>query len=118
MKEALASQGLEKIPGSGPLAVSVPGAVQGWWDLHQRFGKLPWEKLFEPAIGYARDGHPVAQVIGAEWYVPANDSTLTSGGKYPHALDGFLETFTVRDATTGRNAAVTRSRRALTDRRT
>ena len=43
-------------------------------------------------------GHPVAQVIAAEWYIPRNTSTLTSNGKYPNALDGFLETFTVPDS--------------------
>ena len=102
MRAHLGAQHLERIPASGPLGVSTPGAVMGWWDLHQRFGKLSWAKLFEPAIGYAEGGHPVAQVIAAEWYVPANDSTLTSGGLYPHALDGFLHTFTVKDATTGR----------------
>ena len=91
----------ERIPGDGPLGVSVPGAVLGWWDLHQRFGKLPWARLFDSAIGYAEGGHPVAQVIAAEWYVPPNSSDLTSGGRYPHALDGFLQTFTVRDKASG-----------------
>ena len=44
----------------------------------------------------------MAQVIAAEWYVPPNSSTLTSGGAYPHALDGFLQTFTVTDAKSGK----------------
>ena len=101
MKAHLAAQGLKRIPGDGPLGVSTPGAVLGWWDLHQKFGKLPWASLFAPAIAYAESGHPVAQVIAAEWYVPPNSSTLTSGGKYPHALDGFLQTFTVRDGASG-----------------
>jgi gamma-glutamyltranspeptidase/glutathione hydrolase len=58
---------LKYIPGDGPLPVSVPGAAKGWCDLHARFGKLPWAALFDSAIGYARDGHPVAQVIAEEW---------------------------------------------------
>jgi hypothetical protein len=45
---------------------------------------------------------PLTQVIAAEWYVPPNSSTLTSGGAYPHAIDGFLQTFTVPDAATGK----------------
>ena len=57
MKARLAAQGLERLPGAGPLPVSVPGAVHGWWDLHQKFGKLPWASLFQPAIGYAENGH-------------------------------------------------------------
>eukprot|EP01047_Picozoa_sp_COSAG01_P026416 COSAG01_NODE_1701_length_9447_cov_3.223363_10_plen_92_part_00 len=63
MEAALKQQGLDSIPGAGPLPVSVPGAVMGWCDLHDKFGKLPFAEVFAPAIGYARDGHPVAQVI-------------------------------------------------------
>jgi gamma-glutamyltranspeptidase/glutathione hydrolase len=95
MQQELKELGQEYIPGAGPLGVSVPGAVKGWCDLHDRFGSMAWEKLFDSAIGYAKDGHPVAQVIAAEWYIPANDSLLTTNGKYPHAIDGFMETFTV-----------------------
>jgi len=102
MKELLHEQKVERIPGAGPLGVSVPGAVHGWWDLHQRFGKLPWADVFAPAIGYAEGGHPVAQVIAAEWYIPPNTSALTSGGKFPHALDKFISTFTVADGATGK----------------
>ena len=47
----------------GAVSVSVPGAVQAWWDLHQRFGKLPWKSLFDPAITYAEEGAPVGQTI-------------------------------------------------------
>ena len=102
MKAELKALGQQRIPGMGPLGVSTPGAVMGWWDLHQKFGKLPWSQLFQPAIGYAEKGHPVAQVIAAEWYVTPNSSSLTSNGKYPHAIDGFLQTFTVKDAATGK----------------
>jgi gamma-glutamyltranspeptidase/glutathione hydrolase len=70
MADSLKDLGEEYIPGEGPLGVSVPGAVKGWCDLHDRFGKLPWARLFDSAIGYAKDGHPVAQVIAAEWYIP------------------------------------------------
>ena len=45
------------IPVFGPLAVSVPGAVDGWFKLHERFGKLPMQTLLAPAIRYAREGH-------------------------------------------------------------
>ena len=115
MQRELRRLGRTRIPRDGPLSVSVPGAVRGWWDLHQAFGKLPWADLFAPAIRYARFGHPVAQVIAAEWYVPPNTSTLTSGGRFPHALDGFLRTFTVEDAATGkrRTPRVLRPRRVV-----
>jgi gamma-glutamyltranspeptidase/glutathione hydrolase len=64
---------LEKIGGEGPmqpftpLAVSVPGAVDGWYALHERFGKLPMSELLAPAIRYAREGYPVSQVEAADW---------------------------------------------------
>jgi gamma-glutamyltranspeptidase/glutathione hydrolase len=51
------------IPSFGAISVSVPGAVQAWWDLHQRFGKLPWKDLFAPAIAQAEEGAPVTQNV-------------------------------------------------------
>ena len=52
-----------RIASFGAISVSVPGAVQAWWDLHQRFGKLPWKSLFDPAIAYAEEGTPVTQNV-------------------------------------------------------
>jgi len=51
------------IPRYGAVPVSVPGAVDAWWSLHQRYGKLDWKTLFAPSIAHARDGVPVAQTI-------------------------------------------------------
>ncbi len=51
------------IPSWGAISVSVPGAVQAWWDLHQRYGKLPWKELFAPAIAQGEEGAPVAQNV-------------------------------------------------------
>ena len=48
-------------------SVTVPGAVSGWVAVSERFGKLPFETLFEPAIGYAEQGFPVSPVIAALW---------------------------------------------------
>ncbi len=55
------------IPPRGPLPVSVPGAVDGWFALHGRFGKLPMRELLAPAIAYARNGFPVTEVIAEGW---------------------------------------------------
>ena len=61
------SRGLESIPTSGMHSVSVPGAVAGWFKLHERYGKLPIARLLAPAIGYAQEGFPVSDVIAAQW---------------------------------------------------
>ena len=47
----------------GAISVSTPGAVDAWWSLHQRYGRLPWADLFAPAIELARNGAPVAQTV-------------------------------------------------------
>ena len=60
-------QGLDKIPSFGPLPVSVPGCVDGWFELHAKFGKLPMDEVLAPAIQYAEDGFPVSEVIADDW---------------------------------------------------
>lgn len=59
--------GMAAIPLRGWDTVTVPGAVSGWVELHARFGKLPFSKLFEPAIHYARNGFPVGPVTARAW---------------------------------------------------
>ena len=56
-------QGFEKIPAYGALPVTVPGAVAGWSTLHDKFGKMPFENLFDNAIDYANNGFPVTELI-------------------------------------------------------
>ena len=56
-----------QVPERGWETVTVPGAVAGWVELHKRFGKIPFEKLFEPAIRYAEDGYIVSPIIGKLW---------------------------------------------------
>lgn len=58
------------IPPLGAVSVSVPGAVDGWWMLHQRYGKLKWAELFAPAIAYAEQGVPVPELIA--YYIRGN----------------------------------------------
>ena len=57
----------EKMPARGWQAVTVPGAPSAWAELHKRFGKLPFTKLFEPAIYYAENGYPVSPVVARFW---------------------------------------------------
>jgi gamma-glutamyltranspeptidase/glutathione hydrolase len=56
-------KGLKKIPSYGPLPVTVPGTVDGWVKLHEKFGKLDFKSLFEPTIEYAKAGFPVTETI-------------------------------------------------------
>jgi len=55
--------GYKQIPVRGPLALSVPGCVDGWYELHDKFGVLPMKDILKPVIDYARDGAPVPEVI-------------------------------------------------------
>ena len=57
--EEFNKQKLNAIPSYGPLAVSVPGCVDGWFELHKKFGTIPMAQLLTPAIGYARNGFPI-----------------------------------------------------------
>ncbi len=63
----LAKLGRDTIPPRGFLPISVPGAVDGWFELHGRFGKLPMADVLAPAIRYAREGFPVTQYIAYGW---------------------------------------------------
>ena len=65
--EYLKSKGITKMPASGIDTVTVPGAVDGWNKLHQRFGRMQWKELFTPAIFYAENGYAVPEMIGMAW---------------------------------------------------
>ncbi len=63
----LKAKGMTEMPQSGIDSVTVPGVVDGWTKLHDRFGKLPWRDLFQPAIFYAQNGYPVPEIIHGYW---------------------------------------------------
>jgi len=77
--------GHSKIPSHGPLPVTVPGAVDGWFMLHDRFGTLPMQELLAPTIKYAESGYPVSQLIAYYW-----GRSVPILSKWP----GFSEQFT------------------------
>lgn len=83
--EEFKKRGLNMIPYRGPLSVSVPGAVDGWFELHRRFGSLPMSEILEPAIQYARNGFPVSPVIAYYW-----ESAETLGKQYPNLAKTYL----------------------------
>ena len=75
------------MPATGIHAVTVPGAVDGWAKMHERFGKLPWSRLFEPAIAYAECGFPVPEVVRELWAAPDAVEKLQA---IPETADVFL----------------------------
>jgi len=95
--EVFSAAGLAKIPSFGPLPVSVPGAVDGWFELHNRFGRLPMTSLLSPAIRYARNGFPVSELVAYYWqmnvdrigHYPGFSATFMPDGKVPQKGDVF-----------------------------
>jgi gamma-glutamyltranspeptidase/glutathione hydrolase len=55
------------MPVYSPYAWTVPGCADAWFELHERFGRLPMKDLLAPTIAYAREGVPVPQVIAGSW---------------------------------------------------
>jgi gamma-glutamyltranspeptidase/glutathione hydrolase len=78
--------GYKEIPALGPLPVNVPGCVDGWFALHDRFGKLSMKDDLAPAIRYAREGFPLTELIAYYW-----DRSVPHLSKYP----GFAEQMTI-----------------------
>ena len=75
---------LKSIPDLGPLPVSVPGCVDGWFELHGKFGTMDMAKILQPTIDYATEGFPVSEIIADG--IRGNAAILM---KYP----GFKETY-------------------------
>ena len=87
MKAELAKLHRTTIPSFGMLPVSVPGAVDGWFELHAKFGRLPMAQVLAPAIRYAQEGFPVSELIAFYW--ERNVAILRA----QHLPGGFLATY-------------------------
>ena len=93
--EGYRKAGLKSMPVRGLLAVTVPGAVDGWFEAHRRYGKLPIPKILETAIGYARKGYPVSHILSFKIHeaagelsrFPTSQSLYLPGGKAPRPGD-------------------------------
>lgn len=89
--------GMQSIPYLGPLTVSVPGAVDGWYELHERYGRLPMTELLQPSIDYAEQGFPVTEFIADLWQeniesrkdFPGVREVFMPGGDAPKTGDVF-----------------------------
>ena len=95
--EALRAAGHDAMPTAGPWTITVPGAVDAWSRLLERFGRLGLERVLQPAIGHAGDGFAVTPVVAAEWAMHASRirddaaarSTFLPAGRPPRAGDRF-----------------------------
>lgn len=80
-------KGMKYVPFYGPLPVSVPGCVDGWFKLHEKFGTLPMERILEHAITYGNEGFPVSEVIAYE---------MVSNYKALKDQPGFAQTYLIK----------------------
>lgn len=80
----------KSIPAYGPLPVSVPGCVDGWFELHNKFGKTSMANILSPTIKYAEDGFPVSELVSYYMKVASNNFQ-----EYPN----FKETYYLNDST-------------------
>ena len=93
--EFLAKQGITKMPVSGIHPATVPGVVEGWSQVHGRFGRMAWKDLFSSAIRYAEEGHPVHEVIRSAWsterlkVTPEAQRVFLPGGRPPEVGEIF-----------------------------
>jgi gamma-glutamyltranspeptidase/glutathione hydrolase len=83
-------KGGDKLSTFGWPAVTVPGAPAAWADLHERFGRLPLTRVFEPAIQYARDGYPLSPVVAEYWQRARRTYAGLSGPEFQPWRDTFL----------------------------
>ena len=81
-------RGYAKVPFQGPLSWSVPGCVDGWHALHERFGRLRMEALLQPTITAARDGFEVTPVIARQWATAAERLADDPGARDIFLVDG------------------------------
>ena len=78
------------IPAYGPLPVSVPGCVDGWFEMHNRFGSISMKKILDPAIKYAENGFPVTELVS--YYMGIAEKNFN---EYPN----FKETYHLNGST-------------------
>ncbi len=91
--DAMLTRGYAQMPDNEPSVVTVPGAVAGWAELLASHGTITLQRALAPAIGYARDGFPVSEIIAGQWaeaegrvmHDPAAAAVFLPGGRVPTA---------------------------------
>jgi gamma-glutamyltranspeptidase / glutathione hydrolase len=106
------------LPSLGAISVSTPGALDAWWTLHQRYGRLKWAELFEPAIHFCESGVPVPQIIG--FYIKRNMAIFTRPGSGVEETANALHTYAPgghapSEGDVFRNPDLARTYRAIAD---
>jgi gamma-glutamyltranspeptidase / glutathione hydrolase len=99
--------GQSQMPQRGWETVTIPGAVSGWVALSERYGSLPFEDLFEPAIRYARDGYAVSPVIAQKWALAAPLMPEKLGWQEHFLIDGHVPAIGERFASPAMAATLT-----------
>ena len=86
--EALRGRGMSGMPTHGPTTITVPGSVAGWSELLRSHGTVPFARALAPAIAYARDGYPIAEIVAAQWQAAAERIALDPGAAAAYLPDG------------------------------
>ena len=84
----LGGKGITRMPQAGIDSVTVPGCVRGWEALHQKFGRLPWAELFQPAIYFSTNGFPVAEWDALYWRAEREKIGADPNGRRVYLIDG------------------------------
>ncbi len=84
-REYFIENGYQYIPQRGALTVSVPGTVDGWFEMHEKFGRLPMTDILQPSIDYARQGFPVTELIA--YYLERSAPVL---GRFPNFAETYM----------------------------
>jgi gamma-glutamyltranspeptidase/glutathione hydrolase len=79
--EALQKAGYSEMPLYGVVPITVPGAPGAWAELSERFGRLPFSELLQPAIEYARNGYPITPSLGTTWHKAYNNYKKNLNGE-------------------------------------
>ena len=93
MSQLLEEKGWDLIPDRGSFSVSVPGAVDGWFELHDKFGKLDMKTILNPSIQYATHGFPITQLIASYW--KTNDSSFRAASDQIEELENYRKTLLI-----------------------
>ena len=96
MQRVLTDNEWSHIPDRGSYSVSVPGAVDGWFELHDKFGKLDMKTILNPSIQYARNGFPVTQLIASYW--KTNHASFEKASSQIEELENYKQSLLIEGA--------------------